>query len=97
MAEEYADFLIRIRAKDKATGTYPVEAILGDGRTYPGGELRIDFQELWAKALDPEAYGRQLFESLFSGPMRRARVMEISRISCGSWTTRSRVRLPVWP
>lgn len=72
MAEEHTDMLIHIRRWDEKAQTYPVEATLGDGDFFSGGELRLDQQALLAAQLESEAYGLELFYALFSGPIRRA-------------------------
>ncbi len=70
--DAYINILIRIFAKDETSGTYPVEAILDDKRVFSGGQLYIDHQALLTSEINPEEYGRKLFNALFNGPIRRA-------------------------
>ncbi|MFQ5344026.1 MAG: CHAT domain-containing protein, partial [Anaerolineae bacterium] len=72
MLNNYTDILIRIRTWDESTGAYPVEAALDDGSRFRDGELRLDMPALLRDELDPELYGRRLFDALFAGPIRRA-------------------------
>jgi hypothetical protein len=72
MTQTHTDLLIRIGTYNPTQDNYPVEALLGDGSFFFGGQLRLDEESLLANLLAPEAYGRQLFEALFSGPIREA-------------------------
>lgn len=72
MAEAYTDLQIRIYPYDERAQAYPVEAELGDGSRYTGGQLKLDRQALLAQQLNAEAYGMALFNALFAGDIRRA-------------------------
>jgi formylglycine-generating enzyme required for sulfatase activity len=71
MSQRWADILIYI-GPQAADGGYPVTAQLNDGSHYRGGELHLDMASLLSHSLDPQAYGLELFYTLFSGPIRRA-------------------------
>ncbi|MDQ3914440.1 MAG: CHAT domain-containing protein [Actinomycetota bacterium] len=60
-------------------GRYRVEAELDDGSRYENPEAIADLARLRAAALDPEAYGRRLFESLFSGRIAAAYERAVGR------------------
>jgi len=69
------DLLIRIygaKQTVEALPVYPVEAIVGDGSFYNGGQLQLNPTELNSNLSDPEKYGTQLFKQLFSGPILEA-------------------------
>jgi WD40 repeat protein len=72
MAEAYTDLELRIYPFDEGTQAYPVEAELGDGSRYEGGQLKLDRQALLAQQLNAQAYGMALFNALFAGDIRRA-------------------------
>lgn len=72
MAEAYTDLQIRIYPYNEKDQAYPVEAELGDGSRYTGGQLKLDRQALLAQQLNAEAYGVALFNALFAGDIRRA-------------------------
>jgi hypothetical protein len=66
------DLEIRIHARDADGRPYAVEASLGNGGHFTGGELRLNRDTLREAALDPQAYGQQLADALFFGPIRDA-------------------------
>jgi len=96
MSDEYTDILIHIRRWDENAGAYPVEAELDDGSFFYGGELRLDQQArqaLLAIELDPEKYGLELFQALFSEPIRRAYDKATGRAEA---QTEGRLRVRLW-
>lgn len=88
------DLLLRIRDRVSDDDGYPVEALLADGSFFRG-ELRLNLVEL--KAADNEhdarAYGRQLYESLFTGWISHAFELarSIARVQSDGYT-----RLRLW-
>jgi hypothetical protein len=66
------DLEIRIHAREADGGPYAVEASLGNGGHFTDGELRLNREALREAALDPQAYGQQLADALFVGPIRDA-------------------------
>jgi tetratricopeptide (TPR) repeat protein len=91
--DEYTTILIRIYPKDDTSGTYPVEATLDDGDFYPGGELRLDWEQLRLQQLDPLGYGRLLADALFAGPIGEAYITVASRAAVAA---EGRVRVRLW-
>ena len=72
MGDTYSDLLIRIGPQDNTTGAYSVEAQLDDGASWEfSGELRLDHDRLTATRSDPVEYGFALFDTLFTGTVRR--------------------------
>ena len=73
MGDIYSDLLIRIRPQDTTSEAYSVEAQLNDGAAGVfRGELRLDHDRLTATRSDPVEYGLALFDTLFTGAVRRA-------------------------
>ena len=73
MGDIYSDLLIRIRLQDNTSEAYSVEAQLDDGTAGVfHGELRLDHDRLTATRSDPVEYGLALFDTLFTGDVRRA-------------------------
>ncbi|MFW6097886.1 MAG: hypothetical protein ACOC9Z_07410, partial [Chloroflexota bacterium] len=62
------DLLLRVRERVDDDEGYPVEALLADGSFFRG-ELHLDFVDLQAadNEHDVRAYGRLLYEALFTG------------------------------
>lgn len=93
MPDEYSDILIRIGAWDDEAGAYPVEATLDDGSFFGDGEMRLDRQALLLADLDPQKYGLELFDALFSGPIRHAYDKATGRAEA---QTGGRLRVRLW-
>jgi hypothetical protein len=93
MPLDYTDLVIRIREWNEANGCYPVEAELeDDGSRYEDGQLRLNMPALLANELNAEAYGKELFNALFTGPIRTAYDVATGRASA----TDGRLRVRLW-
>jgi len=71
LSDDYFDLQIRIQAFDAKAQAYPVEALLGNGAHFSGGWLRLDEVGLRSIVSEPQKYGLELFDALFSGLMTR--------------------------
>ncbi|HSR31022.1 MAG TPA: CHAT domain-containing protein, partial [Anaerolineae bacterium] len=92
MSEPYTDIRILI-GRQSEDGSYPLRAELDDGSVFDGGALRLQMEELLAAVLDPKEYGLDLFDALFSGPIRRAYDKVSGRAEA---ETQGRVRVRLW-
>lgn len=104
----YFDFLIHIGERREPEdghdgageghgGYYPVEARLGDGAVFDGGELALDRVGLNLAALhqDAEAHGRKLSEAIFSGPIEQAFQRALGGVQQGNGHDGLRVRIAI--
>ena len=69
---DHTDLLIRIHPWDDARTCYPVEARMNAAVHFAGGEMHLERSALQAIENDVTAYGSALFQTLFTGPIRRA-------------------------
>lgn len=92
MSEPYTDIRILIGRRSE-DGSYPLRAELDDGSVFDGGALRVQMEKLLAAVLDPKEYGLDLFDALFSGPIRRAYDKVSGRAEA---ETEGRVRVRLW-
>jgi formylglycine-generating enzyme required for sulfatase activity len=92
MPETHADIRIRIRAFDRASNAYPVEATLHDGSFFDGGRFQPDQEALLVTSIDQAAYGQFLFDSLVTGSIRDAYSKALA-LAQGKHGGRLRVRL----
>ncbi len=88
------DLLLRVRDRGNDDESYPVEALLADGSFFRG-ELHLDFVELQAadNEHDVRAYGRLLYEALFTGWINHA--FELAR-SVARTQNNGGARLRLW-
>lgn len=88
------DLLLRIRGRVSDDEGYPVEALLADGSFFRG-ELHLDLVDLQAadNEHDVSAYGRLLYESLFTGWISHA--FELAR-SMARVKSDGHTRLRLW-
>jgi hypothetical protein len=93
MTDRYIDLTIRIRPLD-AAGYYPVEVESDDGTRVEDGQLKLDAARLRAVQNDAAAYGRLLYDSLFTGSIRDA-YLEIGKQAASQADGRLRVRLRI--
>jgi hypothetical protein len=82
---------IRIFGFDAKQGAYPVEALVDETRHYRG-EMRLDREKLLGLQLDPQDYGRLLFEQLFNGALLDA-YLEAHRLAAERSNGKLRIRL----
>ena len=90
---DLTDLLIRIQPWDEARQCYPTEAWMNGTVHFADGEMHLDHRALQAIENDISTYGLTLFDTLFSGAIRRAydRAMGVAE-------TRSegRLRVRLW-
>jgi HEAT repeat protein len=68
----YTDLLIRISAPRSDGKHHAVEAMINGDSFFFGGHLKLNEEKLRAAILNNRAYGRVLWEALFSEPIERA-------------------------
>ncbi|MCP4212802.1 MAG: hypothetical protein GY764_15195 [Halieaceae bacterium] len=93
MSEPIPFLRIRIQAFRADLEGYPTEARLDDGSFYGDGLLRLGFEGLQIDHSNPEAYGAQLHDALFIGPilqayedaMRRAEIISEGHLCIQLW------------
>lgn len=78
MEEVFENFDVHLRRAGEV-GTYAAEIVVGSGRGATGEPFQLDQEGLLIHDLDPEAYGLQLFKSVFAGNLRDVLLRETER------------------
>jgi hypothetical protein len=93
MCARLAELEIQIGVSDRTTPTYRVKALLSDGSEFGPADVHINREALLAARLEPERYGRTLFEALF-GPLGDAYSRAAGTVaSAGAGRLRVRLRI----
>ena len=79
MEHDFENFDVHLRAAGDQ-GTYTAEIVVRSGRGATGEPFQLDREGLLINELDPEAYGLQLFKSVFAGDLRDALLRETERL-----------------
>jgi hypothetical protein len=88
---DHTDLLIRIGTYNQTAEAYPVEARLGDGSFFLGGQLALDQEKLLQTLNSPHEYGSYLTDALFTEQINRA--YQNAKVLAGE---QGRIRIRLW-